>query len=81
MRVGVGRGATWDATMPSKLLDVGGYYTGTDQQVARMYDIEPDGRRFLMIKPGGDPGSTPAPTSLVVVQHFGDELKRLMPSK
>jgi serine/threonine-protein kinase len=80
MRVGVGPGATWDATQPSKLLDVGRYYTGTDTQVARMYDIARDGK-FLMIKPGGDPESTPAPTSLVVVQHFDEELKRLLPAK
>ena len=29
MRVGVGRGTTWAATVPAKLLDVGRYYTGT----------------------------------------------------
>ena len=46
-----------------------------------MYDIAPDGQRFLMIKPGGGSESTPAPTSLVVVQHFDEELKRLLPIK
>jgi hypothetical protein len=49
-----------------------------------MYDIAPDGRRFLMIKPSGGSASTPvatAPTSLVVVQHFDEELKRLLPIK
>ena len=44
-----------------------------------MYDIAPDGQRFLMIKPGGGSESTPEPTSLVVVQHFDEELKRLLP--
>ena len=38
----------------------------------------PDGRRFLMIKPEG---GTPAPTSLVVVQHWDDELKRRVPTR
>lgn len=81
MRVGVARGATWTATVPAKLLDEGRYYAGTATQVGRMYDIAPDGRRFLMIKPDGGSGSTPAPTSLVVVQHFDEELKRLAPTK
>ncbi len=59
MRVGVGRGATWAATAPAKLFDVGRYYTGSATQVGRMYDIAPDGQRFLMIKPGGGSESTP----------------------
>jgi eukaryotic-like serine/threonine-protein kinase len=80
MRVGVPRGATWAATVPAKLLEAGRYYTGTATQIARSYDITPDGRRFLMIKPEGGSGSTPsASTSLVVVQHFDEELKRLLP--
>ena len=77
MRVGVARGATWAATVPAKLLEVGRYYTGTATQIARSYDITPDGQRFLMIKPDG--GSESTPTSLVVVQHFDEELKRLLP--
>ena len=46
-----------------------------------MYDISLDGQRFLMIKPTGGSESEPAPTNLVVVQNFGEELKRLVPSK
>ena len=83
MRVGVARGATWAATVPAKLLDGGRYYTGTGGQTGRSYDIASDGR-FLMIKPGGGSESATAPTaptSLVVVQHFDDELKRLVPTK
>ena len=38
---------------------------------ARHYDVSPDGRRFLMIK--DSPSATPA--SLVVVQHWFEELK------
>ena len=78
MRVAVGRGATWDASPPAELLKAG-YYAGTNTAVARMYDIHPDGSRFLMIKPsGGGSESTPAPTNLVVWQHFDEELKRLL---
>jgi hypothetical protein len=81
MRVGVGSGPKWSATAPEKRLDVGRYYTGTAGQAGRSYDIASDGR-FLLIKPGGGSESTPlAPTSLVVVQHFDEELKRLLPIK
>ena len=80
MRVGVARGATWAATVPAKLLE-GRYFTGADTQFGRMYDIAPNGRRFLMAKEGGGSESTPAPTTLVVVQHWGEELKRLVPPK
>jgi hypothetical protein len=47
--------------------------------VGRSYDVSPDGRRFLMIKEGG-PGGTASPASLVVVQHWFEELKRLVPT-
>jgi len=49
-----------------------------------MYDIAPDGRRFLMIKASGGSESSPTstePRSLVVVQHFDEELKRLLPAR
>jgi len=39
-----------------------------------------DGQRFLMIKNGGtDP--TAASPQLIVVQHWTEELKRLVPTK
>jgi serine/threonine-protein kinase len=41
----------------------------------RNYDVSPDGTRFLMIK---DAVASSAPAQLVVVQHFSDELKRLV---
>ncbi len=43
-----------------------------------MYDVSPDGRRFLMIKQATDEG-TAAPVQLVVVQNWIEELKRLVP--
>ena len=45
----------------------------------RPYDVSPDGRRFLMIKEG-DGGDKAAPTGLVVVEHWFEELKRLVPN-
>jgi serine/threonine-protein kinase len=46
---------------------------------ARAYDVAPDGTRFLMIK-DVDSTATAAP-AIVVVQHWVEELKRLLPPK
>jgi hypothetical protein len=44
-----------------------------------LYDVSPDGQRFLMITaPGTDANAPPA---LIVVQHWDEELKRLVPTK
>src|SRR5262245_28353818 len=43
----------------------------------RTFDVGVDGKRFLMIKPGsGDPRQ-----SLIVVENWLEELKRLVPTK
>jgi serine/threonine-protein kinase len=78
MRVGVARGPTWAATAPTKLFE--GRYGATANQNGRTYDVAPDGKRFLMIKAGDSPDQTAVPTSLVVVQNWREELKRLMPT-
>jgi eukaryotic-like serine/threonine-protein kinase len=79
MSAPVGRGATWTAGTPTKLID-GQYFhgTGNSGSTARTYDVSPDGKRFLMIKPGVD--QTSAPISIVVVQNWYEELKHLVPS-
>jgi serine/threonine-protein kinase len=47
---------------------------------ARAYDVSLDGQRFLMIKEGGsDEKATPA--SLVVVEHWFEELKARVPAR
>ena len=72
-------GAIWYAGTPTKLLDrrsnvSGGTGTG------RTYDVSPDGQRFLMTKmPGTD--ASAAPPAIIVVQHWVEELKRLVPAK
>jgi hypothetical protein len=48
--------------------------------LTRDYDIAPDGRRFLMLKAGGD-DAVALPPSPIIVQHFDEELKRLVPTK
>jgi serine/threonine-protein kinase len=79
MRVGVAPGPTWAATAPTKLFE--GPYGASANQSGRTYDIAPDGKRFLMIKAGASAGQTAVPTSLVVVQNWREELKRLLPTR
>jgi dipeptidyl aminopeptidase/acylaminoacyl peptidase len=74
LRVGVEKSAGWIGTAPQKVLEPG-YYTGTAASVARNHDITPDGRRFLVIKPLAATQNSP---SIVVVQHWGEELKQLV---
>ena len=75
MRVPVeASGPTWRAGTPVRLFD--GRYV-TVGSIGRTYDVSPDGQRFLMIKAAGA-DATAAPPSLIVVQHFDQELRRLV---
>jgi eukaryotic-like serine/threonine-protein kinase len=76
MRVGVEERPVWTASAPSKLFD--GPY-GIGGSPARFFDISPDGRRFIIVKEGGD-GRTAALPQVVVVQNWFEELKRLVPA-
>jgi serine/threonine-protein kinase len=78
MRVNVARGPSWAATTPTQVVKEG-YYT-IPQWWGLSYDISADGQRFLMLKEGGADG-TSAPASIIVVQHWVEELKRLVPTK
>jgi serine/threonine protein kinase len=78
MGVGVTRGLSWTATTPTLVVKEG-YFTNLSWW-GRSYDVSSDGQRFLMIKEGGADG-TAAPTSIIVVQHWVEELKRLVPMK
>jgi len=79
MGVHVGAGPGWTTSAPAKVITANGYYYG-GQGAAATYDVSPDGRRFLMIKQR-DPQAETTPTSLVVVQNWLEELKRLVPTK
>jgi serine/threonine-protein kinase len=74
--VRVSRDATWVAGTPTKLFDQR-YYFGTSAEYGRTYDVAADGR-FLMIKDAAP--DAVAPTNIVVVQNWFEELKRLVPS-
>jgi Tol biopolymer transport system component len=79
MRVGVERGPSWAATTPAQLVKEG-YVTIPGGIPGRTYDISLDGQRFLTIKQGGV-DQTAAPPQIIVVQHWTEELKRLVPIK
>ncbi len=78
MRVGVERGTRWTVTTPTTIVKAG-IATGLAASPGRIYDISPDGQRFLVLKPASDP-DTQSP-QLIVVQHFDQELKRILPGK
>jgi hypothetical protein len=59
--------------------DQGRLCYGAWRNPGRTYDISPDGQRFLLIKEGGGSEKAAAPITLIVVQHFDEELKRLVP--
>jgi serine/threonine-protein kinase len=65
---------TLSAGNPEALFE--GPYEG-DAAGSRRYDLSADGRRFLMIKP---PPETGAPPSIIVVENWDQELKRLVPT-
>jgi hypothetical protein len=71
------RGTTWNAGTPTTLLEAR-YVTGGT--LLRNYDVSPDGQRFLMVKAPGT-GASAAPPAIIVVQHWDEELKRLVPAK
>jgi serine/threonine-protein kinase len=81
MSASVDGGSTFRASNPTQLFE--GPYLMAAAIGGRTYDVSPDGRRFLMIKPvdGGEFLPTAAPTSLIIVQNWTEELKRLVPTK
>jgi Tol biopolymer transport system component len=78
MRVSVERGSSWTATTPTIIVKEG-YVTAAAIVTGRNYDVSADGQRFLMLKPATDPNVSSS--QIVVVQHFDQELKRLVPGK
>ena len=76
LRVGVGRGASWTPTTPTTVVKEG-YTTALVGFSGRTYNLSPDGQRFLVFKSVSEPTALP---QLIVVQHFDEELKRLVPA-
>jgi serine/threonine-protein kinase len=87
MSVPILGGSSFKAGNPQKVLDTRLYYappapSGIGLVPGRTYDVSPDGRRFLLIKPlmPTDSDATPTPPSLTVVQGWTQELRRLVPT-
>ena len=72
MAVAVTPGPEFSFTAPRTLFS--GPYLQDTSAGTRTYDVARDGR-FLMILPAGE-NAAGAPASIVVVQNFGEELKR-----
>ena len=76
MAAAVTPGSTFSAAAPTQIIKG----TFLAPQTGRMYDVTPDGKRFLMLKEARAEGERPAPPQLVVVQNWIDELKRAVPA-
>ncbi len=77
--VRVKAGAAWSASAPVKIIE-GQYFFGNPTGLFnRAYDISPDGKRFLMIRPVAGSDQKGPPPQIVVVQHWVEELKTLVP--
>lgn len=74
------RGGTWTASTPTKVMEFR-YYRGSENNMLRTYDVSLDGRRFLMVKDLPAPNEGSATPRIVVVQHWFEELERLVPTK
>ena len=71
-------GVAFFAGSPSKVFD-GTQYVSS--RFGRMYDVSPDGQRFLMLKPDASSKQTAASASLVVVLNWFEELRARVPAK
>jgi hypothetical protein len=56
-----------------------GYAAALTGFLGRSYDISPDGQRFLVLKSTSDLNAQSP--QLIVIQHFDEVLKRLVPTK
>jgi serine/threonine-protein kinase len=70
-------GSTFSAATPSKLFDAGKYSMPFPP---RHYDVSADGERFLMVKDAAGDSNEP-PASMVVVEHWFEELEQLVNGK
>jgi hypothetical protein len=78
MSVSVIPGATWTQSKPTRVIEKP-YFRGNRISSIRTYDVSPDNQRFLMLKQSGSRDQPPEPASIVVVQSWSEELKRLVP--
>jgi serine/threonine-protein kinase len=70
-------GATFSAGRPAKVFDA----TYSTPSPPRPYDVSADGKRFLMLKDSTTGHQNTAPASMVVVEHWFEELKQRVNGK
>jgi hypothetical protein len=70
--------SAWSHGSPVQVIP-GQYFRGGLGITVRQYDVAEDGQRFLMMK--DEPKETDAAPSISVVQNWGEELRRLVPTK
>ena len=70
---------SFDAGTPEVVFE--GRYNFVDFVPGRIFDLSPDGTRFLVKKPlGTETNNTTIPLDLVLVQNWTEELTRLVPT-
>ena len=71
---------TFNHGTPTAAFGTTGYDLGGSGGGSRRYDLAPDGERFLMRKVGGAlTDGDDEFTGMIVVEHWFEELKRLVP--
>jgi eukaryotic-like serine/threonine-protein kinase len=75
MRVAVARGTTFSAGSPAALFRIPQY----GERLGPTYGVSPDGRRFLVIRDDPAAREGEARGQLMLVQHWLEELSRLVP--
>ena len=83
MRVTVQEGPAWVATSPSQVVPfTPAYEIGPNNPglPGRTYALSSDGQRLLAVKNVPSASQESSPRQIVVVQHFDEELTRLLPS-
>jgi serine/threonine-protein kinase len=78
MRMPVNGRTTWAANSPTKLLE-GPYLWRLPAVGGPLYDVSPDGTRFLLLKAAEASEQATGAANLVIVQNWFEELKRLVP--
>ena len=74
MRVAIDRSLGWKPDASTQLFD-GPYAWAIVSNTGRLYDIAPDGNRFLMLKPLPTSNQPHVPSGIVVVQNWFSELE------
>jgi hypothetical protein len=62
-------------------VDRTGYLLAPPIDSGRSYDVSPDGQKFLMIKDSFGSTENAPSRSIVVVQHWDEELRKLAATK